>query len=167
MSAPRKNAGLRCELTIGSAESALEFLAFAFPPPATLPIAWPRAPGELRRNALGRAAVLHVAPSRWLLPAPGAQELALVDAATAAGEGMAVAVAGKWTAMTLGGADATRLLASNLDVEAVLAGRDCAAVTLFDCRALLAREGNAFLLWVGASYAAEFAAAVARLKAGA
>jgi heterotetrameric sarcosine oxidase gamma subunit len=167
MNAPRNHAGLRCELTIGSADSALEFLAFAFPPPATLPVEWPRAPGALRRNALGRAAVLHVAPSRWLLPAPGAEELALVEAATAAGEGLAVAVAGKWAAMTLAGPDATRLLASSLDVEAVLAGRDCAAVTLFDCRALIAREGNAYLLWLGASYAAEFAAAVARLKAGA
>jgi len=167
MNAPSKNTGLRLELTIGAADSALEFLAFGFPPPEALPSDWPRAPGELRRNALGRPALLHVAPSRWLLPAPGAQELALVEAATAAGAGMAVAVAGKWTAMTVRGADATRFLASSIDVEAVLAGRDCAAVTLFDCRAVIAREESAFLVWVGASYAAEFVAALPRLQAGA
>jgi len=44
------------------------------------------------------------------------------------------------------------LLARSIDVAAVLTDRECAAVVLFDCPAILARRDDAFNLWIAASY---------------
>jgi hypothetical protein len=45
----------------------------------------------------------------------------------------------------------------------VLETRDCAAVVLFDCPAVLATSAQGYLIYVQSSYAADFKAAVARL----
>jgi sarcosine oxidase gamma subunit len=108
---------------------------------------------------------LHFAPARWLLPDPGAELDAWLSAA-AAGAGIAVEVEGKWTALELAGPDAARLLCSSLDVGAVLESRDCAAVALFDCPAVLATSARGYIIYVQSSYAADFKAAVTRLCAG-
>ena len=79
------------------------------------------------------------------------------------GVGTAVEVEGKWTALELDGPDAARLLSSSLDVAAVLESRDCAAVVLFDCPAVLAKSAQGYLIYVQSSYAADFKAAVVRL----
>jgi heterotetrameric sarcosine oxidase gamma subunit len=142
----------------------LEFVAFGFPLGGAFVVGWPAAPGAVRHDEQGRPVLLHFAPARWLVPAPHPDIAALIEAATQAGAGAIVAVDGKWRAMELTGPGAARLLASTVDVEAVLDGRECAAVTLFDCPALLARVPGGFAVWVRASYAADFAAAVERLR---
>jgi len=125
------------------------------------------APGTVRRAADGRPAALHFAPARWLLPDPDAELDALLAKAVAAGAGIAFEVEGKWTAMALTGPEAARLLSSSLDVAALLESRGCAAVVLFDCPAVLATSGPGYIIYVQSSYAVDFEAAVARLRAAA
>jgi len=141
----------------------LEFAAFAGA--AARLQGWPLAPGGVRRDAQGRPEMLHFAPARWLLPEPDASSCAAAAAAAAAGTGAAVDVESKWTVMTLEGADSRRLLSASLDVAAVLESRDCAAVVLFDCPAVLTASGDGYWIFLKASYAADFEAAVLRLCA--
>jgi hypothetical protein len=58
----------------------------------------------------------------------------------------------------VGAHGAARLLAFTADIEAVLAGRECAALNLLDCPAIVARAAPGFRLWVQSSYAAHFLA---------
>jgi len=158
--------GFRCALTALPAGRMVEFVAFGSTTPGTLAVlgSGATAPGSVRRGADGRRpASLYFAPARWLLPAPDAELDAWLARAVAAGAGTAAEVEGKWTAMELCGADAARLLSSSLDVAAVLEARDCAAVVLFDCPAVLATSALGYLIYVQSSYAADFKAAVARL----
>jgi hypothetical protein len=53
----------------------------------------------------------------------------------------------------LTGPGAARVLSSAINLTRVLANRDCAALHLFDCPAVLARCADAFDLWFEASYA--------------
>jgi hypothetical protein len=53
-------------------------------------------------------------------------------------------------------------LARTVALEAILAGRDCAALTLFDCPSIIARSAEAFDVWVEASYAADLMASLER-----
>lgn len=147
----------------------VEFAAFAPTVPGALAALGTGAltPGSVRRGADGRPATLHFAPARWLLPAPDAELDAWLASAVAAEVGTAVEVEGKWAAMELQGADAARLLSSSIDVAAVLESRECAAVVLFDCPAVLAASARGYLIYVQSSYAADFRAAVFRLCAGA
>lgn len=142
----------------------LEFVAFTFPPGGALSVGWPIEPGGVRRAVDDRLALLHFAPARWLLPDPAADITALAAAAVAAGAGTVVDVSGKWQAMELTGPGATRMLASAVDPVAVLDGRGCAALTLFDCPVVLAHHAEGFALWVRASYAQDFSAAVERQR---
>ncbi len=157
--------GLRCTLKLLPPVRVLEFAAFAGA--AARLQGWPLAPGGVRRGAQGRPEMLHFAPARWLLPEPDASSCAAAAAAAAAGTGAAVDVEGKWTVMTLEGADSRRLLSASLDVAAVLESRDCAAVVLFDCPAVLTASGEGYWIFLKASYAADFRAAVLRLCADA
>jgi len=153
--------GLRCTLEALPSGRALEFVAFG--DSRTGLADWPLAPGGVRHGAQGRPEILHFAPGRWLLPEPDASSCAAVAAAAAADTGTAVEVEGKWMAMDLSGPDAARLLSSSLDVAAVLESRDCAAVVLFDCPAVLAASSAGYRIYVKASYAADFMAAVSRV----
>jgi heterotetrameric sarcosine oxidase gamma subunit len=154
---------LRCELRTWVVDRAIEFSAFRFPPPARFASRWPVGAGAVVRDASGRATILHIAPSRWLLPSPDGAAAALV--ADASGEGTAVAVDGKWHALELIGPDASRLLASSADVEAMLEGRACAATTLFDCPLIIVRAAAGFVLYVKASYSEALLGAIDRLRA--
>ncbi len=160
--------GFRCALTALPDGRMVEFAAFASTMPGALAAlgAGALAPGSVRRAANGRPATLHFAPARWLLPDPDAA-LDVWLSAAAAGAGTAVEVEGKWTAMELYGPQAARLLSSSLDVAAVLDARECAAVVLFDCPAVLAASPPGYLIYVQSSYAPDFKAAVTRLCAGA
>ncbi len=122
-------------------------------------------PGGARRSANGDPVILHFAPGRYLLPDPAPELDAWMAAAVAQGTGTAVEVEGKWAALELSGPDAARLLSSSLDVAAVLESRDCAAVVLFDCPAVLAAAATGYRVYVKVSYAADFSAAVERLRA--
>jgi sarcosine oxidase gamma subunit len=73
-------------------------------------------------------------------------------------------VSGKWDALSIEGPGAIRLLCCALDLEGVLKDRDCAAVTLFDCPAVLARVPDGFALWVQSSYTADFVGTAERLR---
>lgn len=124
---------------------------------------WTAAPGAVERRADGTPRRLHFAPRRWLLVEIDREMQQRLDAADAACIGVRIDVEGKWVAMTLAGRDARRALGSTLDIGAVLSGRDCAAVTLFDCPSIVAPAGDAFHVWVAASCADSFAAAIRRL----
>lgn len=163
MSAPA-TAAADCRLQRRASEPTLEFAAFGFPLGGAFVVGWPAAPGAVRHDASGRPVLLHFAPARWLVPAPRPDIAALLEAAVQAGAGAVVDVDGKWVALELLGPGAARLLASTVDVGVLLADRDCAAAALFDCPAVLARVPDGFGIWVRASYATDFIAAVGGLR---
>ncbi len=158
------SAGLRCTVEILPTARMVEFVLFDAIGDAggvgTVPL-----PGGARRGAKGDPVVLHFAPGRCLLPDPAPELQAWIVTSEAQGTGTAIEVEGKWTALKVSGPDAARLLSSSLDVGAVLESRDCAAVVLFDCPAVLAAAATGYLVYVKASYAADFSAAIARLRA--
>ena len=141
-----------------------EFVAFGAAIAELAAQGWPCAPGGALFDASGSAALLHFAPGRWLVPLPAGIAAAMVAVATANGDGTAVDVDGKWVAMNLAGPDATRALASAIDIEVSLMNRACAAVTVFDCPVVVVATATGYRIWVGASYAGDFAAAIARLN---
>ena len=143
----------------------LEFVAFELPCRGIIAADWPTAPGGVRRGAGERAELLHFAPGRWLVPEPAPELSAALEAATNAGAGALIDVSGKWEHLVIAGPGAGRLLASAIAVDAVLERRGCAAVTLFDCPAIIARQGAGFALWVQASYVMDFMATAQRFGA--
>ena len=155
----------RCRLDLQNTDPMLEFVAFTAAHIATFAANCPIAAGEVLRGPEGRPQVLHFAPRRWLICDPAEDMLRMLESAVLAKQGAMVDVTGKWQAMTLRDDGAERILAHTIDLSAVLVGRNCAAVTLFDCPALIARADSEFPLWVQASYAADFAAMVHRLAA--
>jgi sarcosine oxidase gamma subunit len=158
---PRGTTGCRLERL--AAARACEFVGFRGIPAELDPAVWPVAPGDVRRAADGAPLLLHFAPGRWLAPDPGADRGRLIDAAEGRGLGTRIDVDGKWVAMRLTGADATPVLASTIDIRAVLADRGCAALHLFDCPAIVMAAEGGYRLWVVASCAEAFEAAVGRL----
>lgn len=138
------------------AERVLEFATWYWPSNALPREAWPLDQGAVRRGALQQPLLLHYAPGRWLAPAPGPDEQAMLEAAVTAGAGALIDATGKWSAFELSGPGAASLLAFTLDVASVLAARECAAVTLFDCPAIVVRSASGYRVWVQSSYAAHF-----------
>jgi sarcosine oxidase gamma subunit len=114
--------------------------------------AWPGKAGAALRDAVGRPAVLHFAPDRWLVPAPAPALLRQLLALERSGCGMLVEVEGKWQELWVAADTARALLARTIDFEAALTDRECAAVMLFDCPGILARSEDTFILWIAASY---------------
>jgi hypothetical protein len=107
-------------------------------------------PADMARTAL------RIAADRWLIP----------DRQPALPAGFAITdVTGKWRQVRLITASAARLLANTVDVEALLAGRDCARTALFDCPAILARLDPGYSVWVERSYEHAFNVAVAQAAA--
>lgn len=125
---------------------------------------WPLQPGRVLRAADGRAALLHFAPGRWLVPDPDGLLRARLEASRAAGAGVLVDVSGKWQEVALAPGVAGAVLASGIEVESLLRGREAAAVTLFDCPTILARAGTGFELWVAASYLHSFTGVIDALR---
>jgi sarcosine oxidase gamma subunit len=154
-----------CRIEARAQAQVLEFIAWRWPDPQGLGTDWPAAAGATRVDAGGRAELLHFAPGRWLAPEPAPAVLALLEAAERAGAGTRVDVTGKWDRIDVAGSAASRLLATTIEIGSVLAGRGCAAVTLFDCPAIIAGRGTQFVLWVQSSYAADFMATATRVRA--
>jgi heterotetrameric sarcosine oxidase gamma subunit len=96
---------------------------------------------------------LNFAPGRWLLPDPTPQVLEALREPVASGTAALVDVSGKWQRISVKGAGAAAILHRAVALETVLAGRDCAALRLFDCPSVLARAQDGFDIWVEASYA--------------
>jgi heterotetrameric sarcosine oxidase gamma subunit len=164
MSGATGQLGLRFEFAEHPVGRVLEFSAFVFPPGGAFVVGWPSSPGEARHDAEGHPVLLHFAPARWLAPSPGVEIAALVESAERASAGTVADVTGKWREYRLSGPDAARALACSIDSAAVLDGRECAAVTLFDCPCVLARTTDGYVIWVRASFAADFAAAFGRVR---
>ena len=142
-----------CFELIGLHSGATQPLAAALSASTSSPGAnspWPTKPGAVLRTADGRLEALHFAPGRWLLPDPSAELFAAIAGQSAA---VLVDVEGKWQRRSVRGSGAMRLLAAAADVEAMLAGRDCAALSLCDCPAIVARGRGTIELWVHASFA--------------
>ncbi len=141
-------------------ERVFDFVRLASTPDAD----WDRAPGHVDVAEDGSLRRLHYAPRRWLVPSPDARLLERLRRAEAEGAATCIDVAGKWVALRVAGVHAGRALASTIDLGAVLANRACAAVTLFDCPSIVARDGAGLRVWVAASYVQAFEEAVARLQ---
>jgi heterotetrameric sarcosine oxidase gamma subunit len=139
-----------------AAARTLEFACFQWPCGDLSRQGLPMAAGAVHRDAQERALLLHYAPGRWLAPEASSEQQSLLEAAAAAGAGVLLDVTGKWADFEVSGPEATRLLGFTIDIGAVLARRDCAAVTLMDCPAVVARAGAGFRVWVQASYATHF-----------
>jgi sarcosine oxidase gamma subunit len=118
--------------------------------------AWPARPGQALRDASGRPALLHFAPDRWLAPAPATNLLQELFSLERAGRGILIDVEGKWQEVRISPGPAHRILSASIDVETVLAARECAAVMLFDCPAILARSEATINVWIAASYLQSF-----------
>lgn len=140
----------------------VEFVLF---PGQPVPEGWPALPGSVVRDTAGQAVLLHVGPLRWFAPAAVPGLSAAFQGLERAGTGAALRVDGKYEVCDFSGAVGARILASTLDLAGILRSRDCAAVTLFDCPALLLRESGGYRVWVQTSYAAHFKAAVERAAA--
>jgi sarcosine oxidase gamma subunit len=160
MSTPRLRLDCRLERVAG--DHVLEFVAFEHDLEPLRAGSWPIGPGEIRASAAGAPLLMHFAPGRWLAPDPGVEARQMVEVAAVLGLGVSVDVTGKWVPMQLEGVDAARVLASTIDIRALLGGRRCAAAHLFDCPTIVATAGDGYGLWVGASYTAAFAAAIER-----
>ena len=148
---------------------ALEFKAFEFPLTGAAAAELPASPGSVQRDtgiaagtsidhgsSAGRAVLLHFAPGRFLAPAPTPDTERRLLALQGAGIGAVFDVEGKWQAFALTAPGAERALSSTVDLAQALGGRDCAALHLFDCPAVLSRRGAGFEVWVEASYAVAF-----------
>ncbi len=143
-----------CQITMGAEAPDLEFIAYTYPPVGGEGVL-PLAPGA------SDGGLLHVAPGRWFAPAAGEalrERLAALD-----GVGSCVEVQGKWCRVDLEGPDAAAVLGETVDVIAVLAGRACAAVLLFDCPCVLARSAGGFTVWTRASHQPHLVAELLRL----
>jgi sarcosine oxidase gamma subunit len=123
-----------------------------------LPTVWPKGPGQARRRADGSGEILRIAVDRWLILNPGP---ALVATGAALSDLCALTeVTGKWREFRLRGTQAARLLANSVDVEELLAERDCARTVLFDCPALLCKLHAGFSVWIERSFEHAFVVAV-------
>jgi len=134
----------------------IEFQTFRLPSAGTPMVDLSMSPGTLRRDASGRVTLLHIAPRRFLAPAPTLEIARELDALQAAGVGVRFDVDGKWQTFAATGGGVERVFSSTINLTQVLNGRDCAALHLFDCPAILARRTGAFDIWVEASYATAF-----------
>jgi hypothetical protein len=143
----------------------LEFAAYRWPEPGEVKPGWPSAAGALARDVDDGASLLHFAPGRVLAPDPSASTEALLDERASQGLGTRIDVTGKWEQFSVRGPGAARLLACAFSLDAVLGQRDCAAVTIFDCPAIVAKCREGFDLWVLASYAGDFLATAENFRA--
>jgi len=107
----------------------------------------PVEPGAVRGDDEGRKH-LHFSPGRWLTLCAAASAARRILPATLA----VVDVSGKWHLLRLTGADAENVLRFQLAVDGIFAGRACAAVTVFDCPAVIERHSAGFDVWTHASY---------------
>lgn len=144
---------------------AREFKTFMFPLVGTATADLPAQPGAVQRDGAARAALLHFAPGRFLVPTPSVDMIRHLDALASAQVGAVFNVAGKWRAIRVTGSGAERLLAAGVDVAAVLSHRECAAVLLLDCPVVLTRVADGFELFVQASYATDLTGSLERIRA--
>jgi sarcosine oxidase gamma subunit len=93
--------------------------------------------------------IFHFAP-RYLL---AINHKGTTPAVAATAEAIAVDATGKWCGYRLHGSGARKVLAAGAHADLVLNGRECAALSLFDCPVVLLLVADAGEIWVPASYA--------------
>lgn len=108
---------------------------------------FPVEPGAVRVDPDG-CTHLYFAPGRWLTTRPPGA----VAPSDVPGTLSVVDVSGKWSLLQLSGVDAELVLRCQMAVDSILAGRACAAVTVFDCPVVVVRRGGGFDLLAHASY---------------
>jgi len=140
----------------------LEVVTWRAPTAEALGPHWPLRPGQALHTG-ARTRVLYFAPRRWLVIEPDAETADHIDGYVSAGIAACVDVTGKWRELNVSGPGAAYLLARTIDVECVLHERGCAAVTLFDCPAIIITTADGFLIWVHASYEAGLMGSLQRL----
>ncbi len=153
-----------CRIERHAGKMAYEFTAFAWPLSQDAEL-WPARPGAARFDDQSQPVLMHFAPGRWLAPEPTAELLSLLSAAQQAATGTLVNVSGKWDQLWMRGPGAARLLACTIDWQVMLEQRDCAAVTLFDCPAIVARAADGFAVWVQSSYTSHFLSTAEKFRA--
>jgi len=139
-----------CRIEVHPPARDMEFVAFSLAS-GSAPRGFPSMPGQ-GLGAAGRWEILHVAPGRWF--APDASEATRQLLEEAESHGAVFDVEGARTRIDVIGLGATRLLSESLDIVSVLEGRDGAAMTLFDCPAIVASIPEGYTVWVRASYQA-------------
>ncbi len=95
---------------------------------------------------------MRIAADRWLV-------IGSPPAVLAANQFAMTEVTGKWREFHLSGPSASRLLANCVDVDQLLAGRDCARTSLFDCPAVLRKQNDGYSIWIERSYLHAFTTA--------
>ena len=92
--------------------------------------------------------VLYFAPGSWLVinGDPAVPPSALPSGV------IGVDVIGKWNGFLLDGSLVDSVLRTEVQLGIVLAKRQCAATSMFDCPVLIYRAGDRYELWVQASY---------------
>lgn len=124
---------------------------------------WPIRAGSVGGSVAKRACLLHIAYGRWLVHDPDQELERRLDELVKAGVALLIDVTGKWTSVPMAEPNASRVLATGVAVEIVLAERECASIWLFDCPVVLARTGSQLALWVQSSYAPSFCATLASI----
>ena len=104
----------------------------------------------------GDKRLLHFAPQVVLSINQGAVAPPVAVAAEATG----IDVTGKWHGYRLHGSSSPAVLAAGVPSGTVLSGRDCAALSLFDCPVVLLRTPDSSEVWVPASYAESLGSAL-------
>jgi hypothetical protein len=128
-------------------ETCFEFVTYgALPDDCRLPAR----PGQVSRDADGRPALLHFAPRRWLVVSPGANLKAGLADLDDRGLGALVDVDEKWLPLRVG--EPSKSLGTCIAAGAVLRDRQCAAVSIFDCPAIIAGGESGIDLWVASSF---------------
>ena len=157
MTRPQDSTALEyCRIEGPAVLPALEFQTFEFPLILRAAGQLPGTPGTLHLGDLGQIRLLHFAPGRFLAPSPQSSLIQVLDDLQADGVGVVFDVEGKWHAYRMTGRGSERFLASTIDVSRALRNRDCAAVPLFDCSAIVAGRPGGFDVWVEASYSRAF-----------
>jgi hypothetical protein len=95
--------------------------------------------------------IMQIAADRWLVLRRPPLSLSEADFAI-------TDVTGKWREIPI--AAPSKVLANTIDVEELLAGRDCARTALFDCPAILQRGDGGYAVWIERSYEHAFNVAV-------
>ena len=95
--------------------------------------------------------IMQIAADRWLVLRRPPLSLSEADFAI-------TDVTGKWREIPI--AAPSKVLANTVDVDALLAGCDCARTALFDCPAILQRLDDAYAVWIERSYEHAFNVAV-------
>jgi sarcosine oxidase gamma subunit len=166
MTAAKDRAAESFSLKRISTRHAIELVALRLPHAHPLCPDWPTLPGQIYRESDGSSLVLHFAPGRWLCPSLSPRAQAFVELSRQQGVWAVMDISGKWEAFHAEGPGARQLLGATTDIEAVLQGRGCGALPLFDCPAIVARDGHGYSIWLSRSYCAAFQAALESFREG-